>query len=1100
MTDSDPLRTRREVADTVAGELGEVGFDEAEEIGRGGFGVVFRCNQSVLERTVAVKVLTAELDEENRERFLREQRAMGRLTGHPNIAGVLHVGSTEGGRPYLVMPFYSQGSLDARIRVHGPLTAEEVLRLGVKMAGALATAHRAGIVHRDVKPANILLTDFGEPVLADFGIAHVTGGFETATGTVTGSPAFTAPEVLGGDPPTPAADVYGLGATLFAALTGHAAFERRSGEQVVAQFLRITSAPVPDLREDGVDDGVAAVIEQAMARTPGDRPTVVALGERLQGLQARSGLPVDEMAVRTELDTAQRPRDAAVPVPLTTGRSPVRPPSSAGGPVGGGGNLPAELSTFVGRRAELAEAKRLLAQSRLVTLTGIGGVGKTRLALRVATGARRSFSDGVWLVKLGELHDAALLDGVVAAVLGLRPQSTQPLREVLVDFLAPREVLLVLDNCEQLVDTAAKLAETLLSACPKLRILATSREALAIGGEAVLRVPPLTVPDQDREPSLQSMPRYDAVTLFAKRAEAALPGFALTDDNAATVARICARLEGLPLAIELAAARLRALSPEQILARLTDRYTLLTRGGRGAPTRQQTLRLCVDWSHELCTEAEQRLWAQLSVFAGGVELDAAEQVCRWEEEAGELLDVLAALVDKSILIREESGTAVRFRMLETLRDYGQEKAQQSGELPDLRRRHLHWCRQLAQGAEAGWIGARQLDWIDRLDREQPNLREALEFALTDDTATDSDSVLTFAGALQPFWLARGQLGEGRYWLGRALTARPGGASAVRAMASFRDMALAEIQGDLAAAASLATEVRALAEQSTDPVVHAYADFIEGGHELFRGDHTAACARLERAHDAFAAQGDLYTQVCVLLTLGWAHELQQDIAGALECQEKARAITESHGESVYRSYALWGSAVAAWRQGDRDSALRRLQQALVLIRRRKDPLLAAQCLEALAWITAEAGSARRAAVLLGAAQALGQVAGTSTVVVPHLLVHHDECERTARRALGQRAFETAHGEGGALDLDAAIAYALGEQPTAAPPTTGPSTELTKRERQVADLVAEGLTNKAIAARLVISQRTADGHVEHILTKLGFTSRAQIAAWVTEHRQR
>ncbi|GAA4470869.1 hypothetical protein GCM10023094_00510 [Rhodococcus olei] len=556
MTDADPLRTERDVAAVVVGELGAAGFDGAEEIGRGGFGVVYRCNQSALERTVAVKVLTAEWDEENRERFLREQRAMGRLTGHPNISGVLQVGTTEGGRPYLVMPYHPQGSLDARIRVHGPLTQEEVLRLGVKTAGALETAHRVGIVHRDVKPANILLTDFGEPALTDFGIAHITGGFETATGTVTGSPAFTAPEVLGGDPPSTAADVYGLGATLFAALTGHAAFERRSGEQVVAQFLRITTQPVPDLRETGVDDEMAAVIERAMARAPQDRPAAAAFGEQLQELQGRSGFPVDEMALRAE-SAEEHAGGPAAPVPLTTGR----PPSPSGASADGKGNLPVELSTFVGRRSELTEAKRLLAVSRLVTLTGIGGVGKTRLALRVAANAGRVFADGVWLVELGELHDGALLADVIAAALGVRPQSTRPLQQVMVDFLAPRELLLVLDNCEQVVDATAELAETLLSTCPKLRILATSRESLNVGGEAVLRVPPLTLPDPDHEPSLHGMPRYDAVTLFAERAEAALPGFELTADNAATVAQICARLDGLPLAIELAAARLRVLSP-----------------------------------------------------------------------------------------------------------------------------------------------------------------------------------------------------------------------------------------------------------------------------------------------------------------------------------------------------------------------------------------------------------------------------------------------------------------------------------------------------------------------------------------------------------
>ncbi|MGV9864718.1 protein kinase domain-containing protein [Rhodococcus koreensis] len=1096
MTDSDPFRTRRDMAAAVADELRAAGFDDAEEIGRGGFGVVYRCSQSILERTVAVKVLTATLDEENRERFLREQRAMGRLTGHPNIAGVLQVGTTDAGRPYLVMPYYPQDSLDARVRRHGPLTFEEVLRLGVKMVGALETGHRAGILHRDVKPANILLTDYGEPVLSDFGIAHITGGFETATGTVTGSPAFTAPEVLAGGPPSPAADVYGLGATLFAALTGHAAFERRSGEQVVAQFLRITTQPVPDLREHGVDGEVAAVIEHAMARTPDARPAAVALGEQLQQLQARDGLPVDELALRPESDDAQGVGGTPRPVPLVAGHSLAQKVSSIGASAKGNGNLPAELSTFVGRRTELREAKRLLSVSRLVTLTGIGGVGKTRLALRVATGVRRGFADGAWLVELGELRDAALLVDVIAAVLGLRPRSTRPVWEVLVDFLAPRELLLVLDNCEQVVDAAAQLAETLLSACPRLRILATSREGLDLGGEAVLRVPPLTVPDPDREPSLQGMRAYEAVSLFVERAGAALPGFELTEGNAATVARICARLEGLPLAIELATARLRALAPDQVLQRLTDRYTLLARGSRGAPTRQQTLRLCVDWSYELCTPAERQLWAQLSVFAGSVELSAAERVCRCDIEPGDLLDVLTSLVDKSILIREEWGAAVRFRMLGTLRDYGREKVRETREYRDLRRRHLHWYRQLALDAEAGWISARQLDWMDRLEREQPNLREALEFALIDDAG--SDLAVTFAAALQPFWVALGRLGEGRHWLDRALAAASEPASVIRARAVLWDCALAEVQGGLGAATDLVAEARTLADQSTDPVARAFAEFTEGLHEVFIGELAHASARLEGAYDVFAAQGDLSMQVLVLLYLGWARELQHDTAGALGCYEEALTITESHGESVCRSHALWSAAVAVWRRGDRDRALRLLLQGLGLVRRRRDPFLAAPCLEVLAWILAAEGSARRAAVLLGAAHALSQMTGASTVVFPSLLVHHEECGRTARRALGQREFEAAHREGSALDLDAAVAYALGEESKTPRPTAGPSAELTKRERQVAGLVAEGLTNQAIAARLVISPRTVGGHVEHILTKLGFTSRAQIAAWVVEQR--
>ena len=307
--DSDPLQTQRDVGLAVVSELTAAGFDDAEEIGRGGFGIVFRCRQAALSREVAVKVLTAELDQ-NRERFVREQRAMGVLTGHPNIVGVLHVGETESGFPYLVMQYHRPGSLDARIHKLGALPPDEVLRLGVKMAGALETAHRAGILHRDIKPANILYTDFGEPALSDFGIAHITGGFKTATGVFTGSPAFTAPEILSGDPPSHASDVYGLGATLFAALTGHAAFERRSGEQVIAQFLRIASESAPDLRERGVPDDVAAIVDMAMARDPHDRPSVVELCTEIQRVQACHGFPVDDMALRNERQTDSPARQA----------------------------------------------------------------------------------------------------------------------------------------------------------------------------------------------------------------------------------------------------------------------------------------------------------------------------------------------------------------------------------------------------------------------------------------------------------------------------------------------------------------------------------------------------------------------------------------------------------------------------------------------------------------------------------------------------------------------------------------------------------------------------------------------------------------------
>jgi len=1078
----DPLDTQR-YPPSPAAELAGVGFDDAEEIGRGGFGVVYRCTQVELDRTVAVKVLTVDLDEDNRARFFREQRAMGRLTGHPNIVNILQVGATDGGLPYIVMPYHSEDSLDVRIR-RGPLPLGEVLRLGVKMAGALESAHRLGVLHRDVKPANILLTDYGEPELADFGIAHISGGFETATGAVTGSPAYTAPEVLGGDPPSPAADVYGLGATLFSVLTGHAAFERRSGEQVVAQFLRITTQEVPDLREHGIPDDVSAVIARAMSRTPDSRPATAAdFGEELRQLQRHHDLPIDEMPLRAEPGTQGN-----------GGSSPdVRPGRAGTSTPGATGNLPLELTSFVGRRHELTEAKNLLAGSRLVTLTGIGGVGKTRLAMRIASAVQREYADGARLVELGELRDASSLVDAIAGALGLRDHSARPLREVLIEFLTPREVLLVFDNCEHMVDAVAELVAPLLHTCPRLRILATSREPLNLGGEAVLRVPPLAVPDPERQPSLRGLPKYDAVSLFAERAAAAVPDFALTEENAAAVTAICRRLDGLPLPIELAAARLRAMSPDQILLRLTDRFTLLTRGSRGAPTRQQTLRLSIDWSFELCTAEEQLVWGRVAVFAGSFELDAAEQVCGEGLDPDDLLDTLTSLVEKSILIREEHGSVVRFRMLETLREYGYEKLEQTGETVALRHRHRGWYEALVLDAEAEWISARQLDWIARLKREHANLREALEFSIDDDPAAG----LRTATALFPFWGSQGLYNEGRRWLDQLLARQSGPPTLEWAKGIYCDSVMANVQGDFSTGTALVEGARTLATRTSDPMIRAFSLFADGMLGLLSGDLVRARSQLQTAFAEFSDRGDRTLEIAALYSLGLAYGLSGLMDQAIEFLERVLAITERYGEKMYRSYSLWALGIAVWRLGDTDRAVRLLEQSLEVTRQVRSPRIATECLEALAWIVCERRDPTRAAVMMGAADGLARSVGSSAVVHSNLISYHQNCEQKARQMAGDKAFAAAHHKGEQLGFDAAIAYALHEHPPSpSTPATDASPRLTKRERQVADLIAEGLTNQAIADRLVISPRTAQGHVEHILTKLGFTSRTQVAAWVAE----
>ncbi|RYE41020.1 MAG: tetratricopeptide repeat protein [Hyphomicrobiales bacterium] len=1090
MDEVDPFATQRDVSGSVTAELAAAGFEDAQEIGRGGFGVVYRCSQAALDRTVAVKVLTADLDEENRARFLREQRAAGRLTGHPHIVNVLHAGVTEDGRPFIVMPYHAQGSLDERIRRHGPLPLDEALRLGVKMAGALAAAHRLGILHRDVKPGNILITDYGEPALTDFGIAHIAGGFETTAGVVTGSPAFTAPEVVAGEPPSPAADVYGLGATLFAAVTGHAAFERRSGEQVVAQFLRITSEPVPDPREHGIPEDISASIERAMSSDHESRPAAAELRQQLEASELHHGFPVDEMALHPGPGVVQE----SAPVVLPHSSSPLRAPNGRRSPLDPGrtDGLPLELTSFVDRRAELAEAKNMLATSRIVTLTGIGGVGKTRLAVRVATKMKRDFPDGVFLVELGELRDQSLLVSVVAGAVGLRDGSGRPPLDVLVKFLAGRDVLLLLDNCEQVVDAVAKVVEALLRACPRLRILATSREPINIGGEAVLPVPPLAVPDLEETPG--AIHRNDAVTLFVERGAAAVPGFELTEDTKVTIARICQRLEGLPLPIELAAARLRAMSSEQILQRLSDRYALLTRGSRDAPSRQQTLRMCIDWSHDLCAPQEQRVWALLSVFAGSFELEAAEEVCRNRQGTEDLLDTVSSLVDKSILTREDSGATVRFRMLETVRDYGREKAQETGDYLELLQRHRDWYERLALESEADWISSRQLDWITKIGRDLPNLRQALEFCLSDDV----EGGLRIAGALLPFWHSQGLFSEGRRWLDRLLTSAPGQVTPDRSKALYAGSLMAGLQGDLPAVAALVDEGIALTAQTSDPIAHAHIDFAAGYLALFGGKMSDACLHFEKAVQVYETRGALPFQVSARGSLGLTYALLNDAEQAIECYERVLALTEDRGESLYRAYTLWALAIAVWRQGDRVRADRLLGQALEESRRINDRLSVSVCLQALAWIAAEEEKPQRAALLMGAAEELSRSVGSPTVFLPDLLVYQDEYERRTRLAKNEQTFVTARRQGAALSLNAAVSYALGQQDASAPATAGSATTPTKREREVAQLIAEGLTNKEIAARLVISPRTAQGHVEHLLSKLGFTSRAQIAAWVVESR--
>jgi predicted ATPase/DNA-binding CsgD family transcriptional regulator len=777
-----------------------------------------------------------------------------------------------------------------------------------------------------------------------------------------------------------------------------------------------------------------------------------------------------------------------------------------------GGNLPVELTSFVGRRRELAEVKRLLGVSRLLTLTGVGGTGKTRLAVRTAAELRRAFPDGDWFVDLTalrapellvlEVQDPDVLAYLVMVALGVReqPGAGSPL-EQLVGYLAGRRALLVLDNCEHLLPVGAVLVDSLLRGCPQLRILATSREPLLVAGEVIFAVPPLPTPQPDAPVSVATVDRYEAVTLFAARARAVMPEFALNQGNAGTVGELCRRLDGLPLAIELAAARIRVLAPEQILDRLTERFALLARGSRAAPERQQTLRACAEWSFDLCTKPERILWGRVSVFAGGCELDAIEGICADEKlPVEELLEVVAGLVDKSILLSENAGGVARYRMLETIRDYGQDKLRDWGEDDELRRRHRDWYTDLARQFDADWLSSRQPEWLARLDREVANLRAALEFSLADPDGVEA--ALAIPASLPFYWALRGRHREGRSWADQAL-AESGGPTVTRLKALYASVALAIPLGDLPAARARARQGDEVAAQRGDALGYAFADTIRGMAEL-GGDLAEAENAWQRAEAGFATEpGDDYLmwRVCALLALAMFRAMRGDTTGASAGHEAVLAICEPRGEMFNTGFSLWSLGFGLWRQGDVPGAAARVREGVQRLRSINDTVGTILSLDTLACIAYDEGQPERAAALLGAVTGLAHAMGGRPALFPELAAYHEQYEQRTRTALGEQAYQAAFAHGERLTLDEAVAYALNEPPpppAAVPSPAEASTPLTRREQQVAELVAEGLANKEIAAKLVISQRTAESHVEHILTKLAVTNRAQVAARITAQR--
>lgn len=743
-----------------------------------------------------------------------------------------------------------------------------------------------------------------------------------------------------------------------------------------------------------------------------------------------------------------------------------------------GGTLPTALTRFVGRGRDLAEVRRLLCTSRLLTLTGVGGVGKTRLALEAARASREEFPDGVFLVDLAPLQDASTVVDTAAAALGVPDLDLAPLTHRLVSHIAGRRVLIVMDNCEHLADACAELTHTLLVAAPEVHVLATSRRPMGIIGEHLFPVPTLN--------------ENETIELLVDRATAVQPHFRLTDENRAAAVRICAELDGLPLAIELAACRLRTLTVEQLADRLEERFALLAGDNRTAAPRHRSLQALIEYSYELCSPAEQLLWNRLSVFAGGFGLDAAEDVASEETIAkGDVLGLLDRLVSQSIVLTCQHGDLPRYRLLGSIRQYGHERLAESGEEERLRRRHVGFYLALTQRIADGWCGPGQAESLARLRAEHSNLQAALGYG-------DAPQVrLALVTALRHHWYAGGFLGEGRRQLTQALVTAPEPTS-IRGQALWVAARVALLQGDHGAARLWAEEAAELAERLNDEKVRAHVHVLHGALAQFQGRLEDAISHGENAVAAYDTADDTFEMI---LSLGYLTVLRTALGDpdASDAAEQAVSVAEEHGERLGRALVLGALAYAAHVRGNQEMSIALTMSALEIHRDFENYVWVALLLELLAWASASRGVHKQAGQLLGAARSLSGLVSTNLYATPDVAERHTLCENAVLQELGAMAYEKALAEGSrCISPGEAITFALAMAEVERPATAAMPKPLTRREREVAELVANGMSNRQIASALGLSPRTADRHVENILDKFDFRSRAQIAAWWVESR--
>jgi predicted ATPase len=885
-------------------------YEIVAPIGAGGMGEVYRAQDTRLDRSVAIKILSPAFsaDNDRLRRFEQEARSASALN-HPNIITIYELGR-DGSTHYIAMELV-EGKTVRELMVGGLLPIRKAIEIAAQVADGLTKAHEAGIAHRDLKPENLMISNDGFVKILDFGLAKLalppsgevsdmspTVAWQTRPGIVMGTMQYMSPEQVRGARLDFRSDQFSFGLVLYEMVTGKLAFRRDTTAEILVAILREHAEPV-GVQNSDAPAPLCWVIERCLAKEPEKRYTSTReLARELSAIRDRFS---EKPAKQVEMRPA---------------------------------NLPVQRTGLVGRDKDVAAAKELLLREdvRLVTVTGPGGIGKSRLAVQVANDLVEHFPGGTHFVPLSSLSDPALISSAIVQAMGIHAGGRSPLQILNENLKDPSgaPILLVLDNFEHLIQ-AAPMVAGLLAIGPNLKIMVTSRAPLHVYGEHEFPVPPLAMPDAQAMASVEVLSQFPAVALFVQRAIAVKPDFELTRENASAVAEICARLDGLPLAIELAAARVKVLSPSSMRIRLTSRLQLLTGGARDMPERQQTLRAAIDWSYDLLTPAEQKLFRRLSVFVGGCTLEGAEAVCDARGDLDlDLLDGMASMVDKSLAQQVEPGRGEsRFVMLETIREYALEKLEASGEEGLTKRAHAAYFLVLAEEQAADQSAAEGPGWMERLDLEHDNFRAALEW-LTE--TGDADWGLRLGTALFRFWEMREYLTEARGRLGDLLKL-PGAAAPTkaRARALFCAGVLGVEQGDYASADTLLRESLEISRQLGDKQGAAVSLNALAVNARDRGDVPVARPLFEESLALWRESGDPRAVARSLSNLASIVKLEGDNARASSLYGECMSIFEGLGDRMGVAWSLNHQGDVARDQGDSGVARTLYEQALAIFR-------------------------------------------------------------------------------------------------------------------------------------------------------------------------